>query len=491
MAELLTIALGRFLLMLISLLNVRLYTSFLSHDQVGRLALLSGTATILSLLIDRSVSAYWYRMVRPWARARVGVARMRLLLVSTLVLALLLFVITSVIASTIGLGTTITWTWLVLICGASVFFNSAYNALLGSINVLGQRRKFVALSICGAATGLLIATQLARRTPHAEWWMLGTIVSQGLFFPVLIVVANRSMATIAKSEIQPVAEELDVAQVTRGWWHFAVPALVAAVLYAAQMLGYRFALNSVAGASQVAMFTVGFGVGVAIMNAFDYFATQFLLPHFLAGIESFERERMAVAWNRYATALMPATILVGALAASGGPLLIRLLAAPSFAAAGYLVAWGVAADGLRLLTQGMTLVSQARLEMRHVLLPSVAGVVTSLGGVLLLSRSNPLDGTGLALATGGAVWLVLQYRASRALLPIVLPWRQITGAVVATIPLVAGLRWAIAVNEAATPLFSLAALAVAAVYVLAVGYLLLAPSWMAMGRPAATVTTAS
>ncbi|MFN8570905.1 MAG: hypothetical protein U0132_02540 [Gemmatimonadaceae bacterium] len=491
MAELLTIALGRFLLMLISLLNVRLYTTYLAHDQVGRLALLSGMATILSLLIDRSVSAYWYRMVRPWARARVGASRMRRLLLSTLALSILLLAVSGVIARTIGLGTPISWGWLILICGASVFFNSAYNALLGSINVLGQRRTFVGLGVCGAGCGLLVAMLLTRSTPRAEWWMLGTILSQAAFFPILLVVALRSMTRIAGEGAMIEVPEGDADQVTRAWWRFAVPALFAAVLYAAQMLGYRFALNAVAGPSRVAIFTVGFGIGVAIMNAFDYFATQFLLPHFLAGIESFERERMATAWNRYAAALMPATILVGALAAGGGPLIIRLLAAPSFAAAGYLVAWGVAADALRLLTQGMTLVSQARLEMRHVLLPSMAGVVTSLGGVLLLARANPLDGTGLALVAGGVVWLLLQYRASRALLPIRLPWRQMVGACGAAVPLIAGLRWGITLNEDATPLLTVAILALAGLYVVIVGYLLLAPSWIAMGRSAAPAASVS
>ncbi|MFN8582192.1 MAG: hypothetical protein U0163_14615 [Gemmatimonadaceae bacterium] len=466
MAELVTIAIGRAALMLISLLNVRLYTSYLSHDEVGRLALISGTATILSLLIDRSASAFWYRMVRPWSRAGLGHGRLAGLLLGTATMAILLGAGVSLIARTIGLGTPITWPWLALTCAVGVFFNSAYNALLGSINVLGERRWFVALGVTGSGLGLLLAIRFAHVDPRAEWWMLGTIVGQATLFPVLLIKTRQSMSRLHDHH-GTVASTLRQTVSLRAWMHFAMPALVAAILYAAQMLGYRYVLNAVAGASQVALFTVGFGIGVAIMNAFEYFATQFLMPHFLAGVETFDAARMAAAWNRYARAIIPATVLVGMFAATGGPFLVRVLAAPSFAAAGPLVAWGVAADALRLVTQSMALVCQARLQMRHVLLPAVAGVLTSLGGIVWLARDHPMVGTGEALVLGAVVWLLLQVRSARRLLPIRLPWRVLVAAAGVGLPLVVAGQFA--THAPITMSSSLFALAVGAAYVVLVG----------------------
>ncbi len=359
MGDLITIGIGRLVQMFLALLQVRLYTAILSHEEIGRLALISGVATTLSLLIDRSVSAYWYRMVLPWARERHGRSGLLMLFAASGTLTVFLLVAALLVREVVGLGTPISLGWMLVVGGIAVYLNSAFNALTTSLNLLGERGAFVALSIAGLALGLILAFTLTKLHPAAEWWLLGIAFGQLLTLPVLLRLVYRGLVagTHAVSDGARVPASIPPRRIG-AWFHFAFPAFMAALLYAAQLLGYRFALNAVAGARSVAVFTVGFGAGVAVINAFDYFATQFLLPHFFAGIADASPERIVVAWNRYANALIPATLLVAAFAAAGGPFLIRILADSSFAGSGSIVAWGVAVDALRLITQLVAMVSR-------------------------------------------------------------------------------------------------------------------------------------
>ena len=433
MNALLLIGTGRGLLLLLALANIRLYTELLSAVQVGRLSILIAITSVLSVLVDRSLGAYWYRMLVSWNQAGVLRGQLHRFIGALAIIGVAGAAATALLAETVGFGVAVSLPALAALAFCGIVLNSLFSAVTGSLNILGARGAFVAISVASVGLGLALSVSAGLRLPQAEWWLAGGFLAQAVVILPGLWLLDRHLAA-PRTDVTPAG--LDAAS----WRRFAGPAVVSAALYSAQLLGYRFVLNGVAGTKAVAFFTVAFGLGVAAMNAFDYFVTQLAQPRFFRRLTDADPSAMASAWNAYARAVVPAVILMALFTGAAGPLILRLGASSTFGAAGRIVAFGVAADALRILAQLVAMVPHATLETRRLVLPSIVGVTVSLvvGGAL--ATVWPLAGMGIGLVLGGTIWLGLSYRVARRMLPIQVPWRVGALALAGGLPLALGLE---------------------------------------------------
>ncbi len=405
---------GRAFLGLASVISIRLYTSLLSRGQVGRYSLLSALGTAVTLALISPVAMYINRRLLEWDRE--GTARRHLVsygryLLLVTAFAVALFVL---LREVVGIGIQVSIQWLVVAVIGTVLIVTLSNTVATSINWLGYRLWFVTLTNLSAWIGLGASIFLATVIrPDAEHWLLGTILGQ---IPIVLVgsaILWRLLRTNVMPGIVPDVTSFSFPVV----FAFAWPLVISTGLYWAQTQGYRFVLNEVAGLESVGVFTVGFTIGVSLTGVFDLLFTQFYLPIFYAEIAHGHDAAQAAAWNRYARAFLPALILMSAFVGGMGSYLARLLTGDEFRAAGRVVVWGVLAESLRQIVTMLSLVAHARVDMKHLILPSLIGVGVSLCGVYLLGALDPLNGTGLALGVGGALWVVLLIVQMRRLLP--------------------------------------------------------------------------
>lgn len=473
--DVIILAIGRGVLVLASIISIRVYTSLLSRAEVGRYSLLSALGTGVTLILISPVGMYINRRLLEWGRE--GTARRHLLsygryllLVTGIAVALLVLVKTAA-----GIGIQVSTPWLIVAVVGTVLISTLNNTVVTSINLLGHRLCFATLANLSAWIGLGVSTMLATTVrADAEHWLLGVIVGQ---IPI-VVLGSAILARLFRARIQSVIRPDPTSFSVPVVWSFAWPLVISTGLYWVQTQGYRFVLNDVAGLESVGVFTVGFTIGVSLTAVFDSLFTQFYHPVFYGEIAHGNAEAQAQAWNRYARAFFPALVLMSAFVGGMGSYFARIFTGEDFRAAGSVVAWGVLAESLRQVTTMLSLVAHARVDMKRLITPSLIGVGVSLCGVHLLGATDPLNGTGFALAAGGTAWVALLVVQMRRLLPqISFPSVTIVLASLLAVPLILSSFLIDSIWSKISTATALFVVGVGSIYMLGT-QLLLACSWL-------------
>jgi len=174
------------------------------------------------------------------------------------------------------------------------------------------------------------------------------------------------------------------------------------------------------------------------MQIFESLFNEFYSPTFYRAIKEQGTERIAVAWNAYASAYIPAAILFGAFLAGSGPFLVKLLLGERFQVVTSILIWPALTETMRAISSSLFTMGIAKVDMRINLPPVAAGATTAPVLVYLLAPVNPLLGTGIALFTGAVVVLSIAIFMTYRALPVTWPVRRIVIALALGLPMVIG-----------------------------------------------------
>jgi O-antigen/teichoic acid export membrane protein len=430
----LVIAFGRALQVLLTLATVRVASTLLATEEMGRLALFLAATTFFSSLLINPVGMFVNRRIHAWAESGRVPEYLRtyvyyLLFVSVVVSGLLLTVQS---ASLIDFHTRSAW--LIVLVVGSLLMGTVNQTAIPSLNLIGFRNQYVLLTIITATASFSFATILASSVrPSAEWWLVGLILGQSIVgivgWRLLMQRVNRFPVAISHANLRP---QLSVLLA------FAWPLALSASLLWGQTQAHRFLLDSALGLQLLGLFAAGYSISAGILNAFESVITTYLQPKYYSRVNRLGEIHYAPAWNEYASAVLPSLLLTVSWIFAVAPELTQLLLASRYHAATPFILWGACAEAARVTIGVYAMAAQAKMKTRMMILPNLIGALLALGLVWGLVGKMGLNGAGLALTVAGFGSVLVIHYLIKNQLPVSLAWARLGYAFIGGVVLVVG-----------------------------------------------------
>jgi len=461
---------GRVVSLLIGIVTIRVTTSILSPTEIGRMSIFLTAIGLFAMLLISPIGLYVNRQILGWEKS--GTLRRNLALCAAYVLCvgLLAAALVAAVGKFHVFDESTTSLRLAAIIFLGIFVTSNYSSFISYLNLFRMRLTFVALNNASrlAAFGLSVALALSfART--AELWLLGQYIAQFLFFAAAAVMLFRlgrradPGRDVTFDNIQRVAR-------------FSLPLALSVLFSWAQTQGYRFILQKEYGLETLGIFFVTFNIGVTLITAFEDVFTQFYHPIFYSDVTSDDPAKRTAAWNAYASAYFPSLLMTLLFIGSCSPFLIRFLTAPRYWPFGMLIAFGAAAEGIRILTSAYSLAAHAEYKTKSLVLPSALSALSAIALICWLPRYDLFTGIAMSLVIAGLIGLAALAIEIRKVMPAAFPAARVVQSALLCLPLFLLLwiarHWGLSGNY-----WSLGMLVAMSAYFVA-GQLLFARAWL-------------
>jgi O-antigen/teichoic acid export membrane protein len=403
---LITIIFGRAAQFLLALVMMRVATTLLSPEEMGRVSLVLTTTAFFALFLVNPVGMFINRRLHAWQAS--GVARHYLIRYANYLLMVALIAAIGLpwlyMSGVANFGISIGWL-ILLVCG-SLLFNTINQTAIPSLNMLGDSKRFVMLSVATIAASFACATLLAKTVqPTAQYWLFGLLLGQSLLavFGTKILFARLHTPEIPHASPMIHKRHLQVL------FSFAWPVAIAAGLGWVQSQGYRYIVDGQLGLAQLGLFVAGYGISAGMIAAFESVLTTYFQPRLYRDVSTAHPEQQAQAWHRYAAAVIPSLLLTVALIVMLAPELTRLFLGENFQAAASFVVWGALAEAARVLMGVYSLIAHVHMRTRWLILPNLVGAVLSITLCALLIPGFGAIGAGIGLTISGFTVVVMMH----------------------------------------------------------------------------------
>lgn len=393
---------------------MRVASTLLSPEEVGKVSLVVATTAFFALFFVSPVGMFLNRRLHSWQIN--GVARhyffyylYYLLLVSILAAVFLYFL------QIYGwLNIEIRFVWLAtLVCG-SIFFSTITLTAIPSLNLLGNRKIFLILSIAMAASSLLCSILFVYlNDPVAHYWLVGQLIGQ-TFIGVIGVNLLLKFLRNSKKNQAPMAI---YSQQLQALFRFAWPVALAAGLYWVQAQGYRYVLESKLGLMQLGFFVAGYGISAGLISGFESILTTYFQPRLYRDVSMGNLSDQGRAWRIYASSVTPLLVLTVAFILMLAPELTHLFLGENFQSSEKYLIWGGLAECARVLIGVYSLIAHVFMRTKWLIVPNVIGAVSSILFCTLLIPEYGAAGVGMGLVASGFLvvlamhFLLMRYAA--------------------------------------------------------------------------------
>lgn len=436
----LLIIFGRAAQFILLLIVMRVATTVLPPEEMGRLSLITAATAFYALFLVNPVGMFINRRFHAWdalGRAKYYLKLHWIYLAGVSVVAAASL---AVLNQVHAFGFQFNTIWLlVLVCG-SLIFNTVNQTAIPSLNLLEFRGWFVTLTLATIAAGLLSSYLLVRNfSATAEYWLLGLLIGQTIF-----AVAG---VKLFFDRLRPPSA---VSQLTRDHlsvlFDFAWPVAISVGFNWLQTQGYRFLVADSLGLAALGLFVAGYGISAGLMAAFESVLTTYFQPRFYKRVSNNDKDEQSLAWNKYAGAILPSLMLVTFLLAGLAPELTRFMVGPAYQSASQFVVWGVIAEGARVVAGVYSMSAHAKMKTRLLLLPNLLGAVICIALIWALVPSMGAHGVGLARSLAGVGMIIAMHYLMIVVLDMKLPFRMLlrgTAMGAALLALTVAGRWVI------------------------------------------------
>jgi O-antigen/teichoic acid export membrane protein len=396
---------------------MRVATTVLPPEEMGRLSLITAATAFYALFLVNPVGMFINRRFHAWdalGRAKYYLKLHWIYLAGVSVVAAASL---AVLNQVHAFGFQFNTTWLlVLVCG-SLIFNTINQTAIPSLNLMEFRRWFVTLTLATIAAGLLSSYLLVRNfSATAEYWLLGLLIGQTIFAVAGVkLFFDRLKPAIAMPH--PTKNHLALL------FDFAWPVAISVGFNWLQTQGYRFFVADSLGLVALGLFVAGYGISAGLMAAFESVLTTYFQPRFYKRVNNNVKNDQSLAWNNYAGAILPSLMLVTLLLVSLAPELTRILVGPAYQSASQFVVWGVIAEGARVAAGVYGMSAHAKMKTRLLLLPNLLGAVICIALIWAFAPSLGAHGVGLARSLAGVGMVITMHYLMVVVLDMKLPFR--------------------------------------------------------------------
>jgi O-antigen/teichoic acid export membrane protein len=390
---------------LLALLMLRVATTLLSPEEMGKVSLILTTIAFFAMFLINPVGMFINRRLHAWQENGQAITRFVQFTGYIAIVALVAAIVLPLIVMNNQIKFGITTGWLVaLVCG-SLILNTINQTAIPSLNLLGDNRGFLTLSLATLAASFICAMILVETAElSATFWVLGLIIGQGI---IAIIGTNRLLKKLKNNKSTLINKPRLWKKKVSILFGFAWPVAIAAGLGWVQAQGYRYILENQIGLTQLGLFVAGYSISAGIIAGFESVLTTYFQPRLYRNANKDDVLERAKAWRSYASAVMPPLILTSILIVMLAPELTHTLLGERFQASSEFIVWGVLAESARVLTGVYSLIAHVLMRTRWLVWPSIIGAVIAIAsGLILIPRLGAI-GAGISLTLAGSVVIAI------------------------------------------------------------------------------------
>ena len=406
------------------LLAMRLATSYLPPEEMGRLSLITAATAFFALFLVNPVGMFINRRFHAWDALGRAKYYLKLHWLYLLIVSLIAAGSLAILNTWGAFGPQFSTAWLLLLVCGSVVFNTINQTAVPSLNLLEFRGRFFALTLATIGMGLVSAYLLVRTfSPTAEYWLMGLLIGQAVLAVVGVAVLFTKLQTSVAAP-RPTKAHLRII------FSFAWPVAVSVGFNWVQTQGYRFLAADSLGLAALGLFVAGYGISAGLLASFEAVLTTYLQPRFYKRVSNSNTATQSLAWNTYAGAILPSLVLVTFILITLAPELTRFMVGPAYQSSSQFVVWGVLAEGARVVAGVYGMSAHAKMKTRLLLLPNLLGAIICTALIFVLAPKLGAHGVGLARALAGIGLVLAMHYLMITALEMELPYRLLLKAAI-------------------------------------------------------------
>lgn len=403
---LITIIFGRASQFILALVMMRIATTLLSPQEMGKVSLVVTTTAFFALFLVNPVGMFINRKLHAWFAT--GVAKYYLIQYLNYLFFVAVFasIFLSVLFATGEINFGLTVWWLIVLVSGSLIFNTINQTAIPSLNLLGESEKFIYFTVATILASLICALILVTYVESsAGFWLLGILSGQIIFAFVGTIFLFRKLGQknctfgtikISGAHLKTLSK-------------FAWPVAIAAGLGWLQSQGYRYLIQGQLGFYELGLFVAGYGVSAGIIAGFESILTTYFQPRLYRDVSHSNALQQKMAWQFYANALIPSLLLTVAYVGIMAPELTRVFLGKHFQIASEYVLWGALAESMRVLIAIYSLIAHVKMQTKLLIFPNLLGALFSMGLCYLLIPICGANGAGLGLGISGFIILLTMH----------------------------------------------------------------------------------
>lgn len=398
----LIIGLGRLIQFVILLATLRVATSILPPEEMGKISIVTGFISFFALFLLYPVGMFMNRRLLQWNQ--IGIAKkyfkyfFAYLFIVTLVSGCLLAIL-------FGLSTRLddlfSMKWLVfLVCG-NLIFATINQVSIPGLNLIGSRGIFVILTILTYSLSLGFGVILSINFGgNAEYWLSGILIGQ----VVIGLVGLKLFFAKLKNDGSKRSSYISLDKV-KNLYRFAWPLSLAAGLSWIQSQSYRYQMEEFLGLEDLGLFFSGYIISIGLIAGFDSIISAYFLPIFYKKLTDPALSNMA--WRQYAHVAIPSLLITGFLIIATAPELAQLLLGAKYQAASQFIIFGAICEVSRVASGVYGLAAHAHMQTRKLLYPNLISAIATIFLVWFFMPIYGTQGIGIALILSSMIFLLL------------------------------------------------------------------------------------
>ncbi len=401
--DLIIIILGRVLQIIITLLSIRLLTTFLTPEEVGNYYILLALLAFFNLVLLNPSGMYFSRHLHEWQRSKQLLNALFVFMGWMFVVSIVSVPLSAIVYNWLGYENKFDLDiFLVYIAVAMIISTIHRNVMFGS-NTLGFRKEFVIYLVATLILGLLISISIVYFYYNsALGWLMGVVISEAvMLYMIFKFFIQDNQLNIAKIKSTLTKERVKKILL------FALPISVTTFLMWGQTIAYRFLVDYQYSAEVLGFIAVGLGTSAAVFSSIESIAMQYFNPIFLKNILDASKEQRTKTWNTIAQQIVPIYILAAFFTLALSEVLINILVDKKFHDAYIYAMFGVTIEFFRVMSNLLNNVAQSEHKTTTTVKPYLLGFIVSLG--ILSSIDFGMNYFMIPLVLGIAYFLVYIY----------------------------------------------------------------------------------
>ena len=422
----LSLSIGRIIQFLLVFLTIKVMTTLLSPEEVGKYYLLLAIISGIVFLFINPIGLFVNRRINAWKNSSL-VRQYFFILFSYLFCISIISILLSYFFINEYIKLEISFFWTFLLIGGSVLFNSINTMSIPALNLLGHPIKYITLIVTTVSISLVLATFFVYAYNfNYKYWFLGIILGQLLigFLGSYCLYINTSGKI--SLDLKKIVNKNKIKNVLR----FAWPISISATLIWTHFQSYRFIIQSYIDLYELGIFVAGFSIGVSLIAAIELILGSFLLPKFYKSIEGASDEKKGASWSSYTEVFLPSLILGGITIIVLSPELTNIFLGPDFQISEEYIFWGVICEMARVIFGIYSLMAHAKMNTSWLIIPSAIGAALSLILSFIFINIVASHGVGLGITLSGFSSIIFIHFFLKRKLNFILPWSLIFKALV-------------------------------------------------------------
>jgi len=413
---------GRIAQAVFALLALRIVTTILSPEEMGRWSLLLAVTSFFVLGLVNPIGMFINRRLHTWVETGKINQYMKYyvmyLIGISILAAIFLYGFNLFYVAVPGMPLP----WVIALVVSAIIFATLNQTYTPSLNMLGHRGWFVLLTLVTVVVGLLLSVLLVYwLNAEAELWQAGQLLAQAvmaLVGGIIFFRFTKQQRKIDSSRESMAVNHTKVMLVFAFCWPLAISVLLTWV----QGQSYRFLVQDMIGLEALGLFVVGYGVSASLIGVYESIISTYFIPMFYKRTASEDKQEQAQAWHVYASAMFSSLLVTVAVIIAVSEEFAYVLLDEKFFQASQYIMWGAFAEAARVIVGAYALLAHAGMDTKKLIFPNILAAIAAPLFVYLLVQDWGVDGVGMGLALAGIIAIASSHVALSRSFDVIMPW---------------------------------------------------------------------